>query len=142
MASIQTLQHIHGLSASYFSDYYPVRPHSKSRFDQITNCYRYSPCHIRHLCFQTHKIVNSSDLKFRIIFNCDQSFIFRDIFRNSTKKGCFSAACTTTDHNGISGLHQFFQKLCTFLCNTTQRNQLFHSYRIVRKTPDRQDRTI
>ena len=139
MSCIQALQHIYRFSSSNFTYNYSVRPHSECRPYQITDCHRSRTCHIRHLCLKTYQIFNATDLQLGIIFNRNQTFILRNILRNSTKKCCFSAARTTANYHRIPCLHKFLQKFSTFFRNTVQRNQFLHGNRIIRKSTNCQN---
>ena len=142
MAGVQCLKQIHRLRAPNFPYDDAIRPHSKTRADQIPDGYLIFTLLVRPACLQPDQIFYMVKLQLCIVFNRNHAFIFRDIGRKCIQKRGFSAPGSPADKDVVARLHHHFQELCRLRCQTVPLNQLLHQDRMIREAADSDNRPV
>lgn len=106
VAGVHGLQHVEGLRPSYLADDDSVRPHPKTRADQIPYGDRNAPLDVGVSCLQGDQIGDVTDLELRVVLDGDDALAGGDKVRERIQKGGLSGTRAAADEDVVAGGHQ------------------------------------
>ena len=142
MPRVHSLYHVDGLTSADLADDDPVRPHAQGRADQIPDTDGTASLYIRIPGLQAHKVINVPDLELSIVLDGNDPFISRYKFGEGIEEGGLSRSGPAADKNVVAGADNAVQKSSDLFRQGAQSQKILHPDRLLRKTPDRHDRTV
>ncbi len=123
MTGIHRLEHVQGLTASYFTDDNSVGSHSKRIADQHSDGDFPFAFQVRRPAFQPDHVLLLKP-QFGGVLDGHYAFIVRNVGRQHVQRGSLAASCSTRDYDVQARGHARTQEISHILSERPEVNQI------------------